>query len=166
MREPVELAFEIQKDKDRFRLVGRVKTVLQLPCSRCLEGYSFPVEAAFDMRYWPVADASEGTETEVGEEDLDGLVENALALRKPLLADASTDAFRVIHSDGDGLSGLVVDRFADVLSIEVHSLGMAQRIGRWIPRLHAVLGTKRALFDVDPQIARMEGIGEIGRAHV
>jgi 23S rRNA (cytosine1962-C5)-methyltransferase len=30
-----------------------------------------------------------------------------------------TDAFRVINSDGDGLSGLIVDKYADVLSIEV-----------------------------------------------
>lgn len=28
-----------------------------------------------------------------------------------------TDAFRVVHSDADGLSGLIVDKFADVLSI-------------------------------------------------
>lgn len=31
-----------------------------------------------------------------------------------------TDAFRVINSDGDGLSGLIVDKYADVLSVEVH----------------------------------------------
>jgi 23S rRNA (cytosine1962-C5)-methyltransferase len=30
-----------------------------------------------------------------------------------------TDAFRVINSDGDGLSGLIVDKYGDVLSIEV-----------------------------------------------
>ncbi len=33
-----------------------------------------------------------------------------------------TDAFRVINSDGDGLSGLIVDKYADVLSIEVRAI--------------------------------------------
>lgn len=49
----------------------------------------------------------------------------AVALRRDLLGlDAVTDAFRVIHSEGDGLSGLVVDRFADTLVIEFFSAGM------------------------------------------
>jgi uncharacterized protein len=71
VREPVALAFEIQKDKDRFRLVGQVRTVLQLSCSRCLEGYAFPVDAAFDVRYLPVEEASADSEAEVAEDDLD-----------------------------------------------------------------------------------------------
>ncbi|MCX7243064.1 MAG: hypothetical protein NTV64_04660, partial [Polaromonas sp.] len=60
-----------------------------------------------------------------------------------------SDAFRVVHSDADGLSGLVVDKFADVLSIQVHSLGIAQRLASWIPRMHARLGTQRVVFEVD-----------------
>ena len=49
----------------------------------------------------------------------------AVALRRDLLKlDAITDAYRLIHSEGDGLSGLVVDRFADTLVIEYFSAGM------------------------------------------
>jgi 23S rRNA (cytosine1962-C5)-methyltransferase len=44
--------------------------------------------------------------------------------RETLRLDAVTDAYRVIHSEGDGLSGLVVDRFADTLVIEYFSAGM------------------------------------------
>ena len=33
---PVSLAFDIFKDKQQFRLAGRVKTTLELPCSRQL----------------------------------------------------------------------------------------------------------------------------------
>ncbi len=69
-----------------------------------------------------------------------------------------SDAFRVVHSDADGLSGLVVDKFADVLSIQVHSLGIAQRLASWIPRMHARLGTQRVVFEVDDTVARNEGI--------
>ncbi|HEY0229687.1 MAG TPA: class I SAM-dependent rRNA methyltransferase [Dokdonella sp.] len=49
----------------------------------------------------------------------------AVALRRQLLQlDGVTDAYRLIHSEGDGLSGLVVDRFANTLVIEYFSAGM------------------------------------------
>jgi 23S rRNA (cytosine1962-C5)-methyltransferase len=49
----------------------------------------------------------------------------AVALRREVLRlDAVTDAYRLVHSEGDGLSGLVVDRFADTLVVEYFSAGM------------------------------------------
>lgn len=94
-----------------------------------------------------------------GDDYLKTLLDRAIDLRLDLLQlPATTDAFRVVHSDGDGLGGLIVDRFADVLSIQVHSLGIFQRLGTFIPRLHERLGTKRVMVHVDDQIARWEGI--------
>jgi uncharacterized metal-binding protein YceD (DUF177 family) len=52
--EPVELEFDLHKDKERFRLEGTVRTVLELPCSRCLEPFRLPVDAALDLRYYRV----------------------------------------------------------------------------------------------------------------
>jgi 23S rRNA (cytosine1962-C5)-methyltransferase len=52
-------------------------------------------------------------------------IAQAVELRRDLLKlDAITDAYRVIHSEGDGLSGLVVDRFAGTVVIEFFSAGM------------------------------------------
>jgi uncharacterized protein len=68
---PVELEFDIQKDKNRFRLVGRVRTVLELECSRCVEPYRFPIDAEFDQRYLPSSQASTDAEREVEEDDLE-----------------------------------------------------------------------------------------------
>jgi 23S rRNA (cytosine1962-C5)-methyltransferase len=49
----------------------------------------------------------------------------AVRLRREVLKlDAVSDAYRVIHAEGDGLSGLVVDRFADTLVIEYFAAGM------------------------------------------
>jgi 23S rRNA (cytosine1962-C5)-methyltransferase len=49
----------------------------------------------------------------------------AVSLRRDTLGlDKVTNAYRLIHSEGDGLSGLVVDRFADTLVIEYFSAGM------------------------------------------
>lgn len=52
-------------------------------------------------------------------------IANAVGLRRDVLKlDAVTDAYRLVHSEGDDLSGLVVDRFADRLVIEYFSAGM------------------------------------------
>ena len=49
----------------------------------------------------------------------------AIALRREQLKlDAVTDAYRLVHSEGDGLSGLVVDRFANTVVVEYFSAGM------------------------------------------
>jgi 23S rRNA (cytosine1962-C5)-methyltransferase len=49
----------------------------------------------------------------------------AAALRRQWLGlDAVTDAYRLVHSEGDGLSGLVVDRFGSTLVLEFFSAGM------------------------------------------
>jgi uncharacterized protein len=68
---PVELEFDIHKDRDRFRLVGGVRTELELPCGRCLEPYRLPVASSFDIRYLPASAASTAAEREVDEEDLE-----------------------------------------------------------------------------------------------
>src|SRR5262245_19352832 len=67
---PVALAFEIHKDAKRFRLEGTVRSVLELACSRCLEPFTFPVDASFDLRYLPASDASRESDQEVDDEDV------------------------------------------------------------------------------------------------
>jgi uncharacterized protein len=68
---PVGLEFDIHKDKDRFRLAGRVRTELELTCSRCVEPYRFPIDATFDQRYLPSSQASTEAEREVEQDDLE-----------------------------------------------------------------------------------------------
>ncbi len=68
---PVRLDFDIQKDKEKFRLVGTAQTELELSCSRCLEPFTMPVDAAFDLRFLPASELTEGEEHEVQDEDLD-----------------------------------------------------------------------------------------------
>jgi len=56
----------------------------------------------------------------------------AVALRRDILElDAISDAWRVFHSEGDGISGLVVDRYADLLVVEFFSAGVF-RYREWI----------------------------------
>jgi 23S rRNA (cytosine1962-C5)-methyltransferase len=49
----------------------------------------------------------------------------AVALRRDWLGlDAVSNAYRLVHSEGDGLSGLVVDRFGPLIVLEFFSAGM------------------------------------------
>src|SRR5919202_130 len=49
----------------------------------------------------------------------------AVALRRDWLGlDAVTDAYRLVHSEGDGLSGLVGDRFGATLVLEFFAAGV------------------------------------------
>jgi 23S rRNA (cytosine1962-C5)-methyltransferase len=49
----------------------------------------------------------------------------AIALRREgLKLDEVSDAYRLVHSEGDGLSGLVVDRFGESMVLEFFAAGM------------------------------------------
>ena len=52
-------------------------------------------------------------------------IARAVELRRNWLnLDAVSDAYRVVHAEGDGLSGLVVDRFGSTVVLEIFSAGM------------------------------------------
>ncbi len=84
--------------------------------------------------------------------------------REILKLDAGTDSYRAIHGDADFLPGMVADKFADVLSVEITNLAAWQRLPKWLPLLHECFGTRRQIISVDPDLARIEGIPRVGGA--
>jgi len=67
--EPVTLEFDIHKDKERFRLVGRVQSTLELSCSRCLEPFRWAVDEPFELTYEPRQASDGDPEREIADED-------------------------------------------------------------------------------------------------
>ena len=68
---PVHLTVDVQKlGGDVFGVSGRVKAVLGVTCSRCLEPFEVPVDAEFDLRYVPQAENPGDAEQEIGEDEL------------------------------------------------------------------------------------------------
>lgn len=95
----------------------------------------------------------------LSESYFEGALRRAVQLRRELLKlDETTEAYRLVNSDGDGMSGLIIDRYGDTLLCELTSLGMAQRLPRWLPLLHELAGTKFARVQVDHDLGSLEGI--------
>jgi 23S rRNA (cytosine1962-C5)-methyltransferase len=63
----------------------------------------------------------------------------------------------LVHAEADGLSGLVVDRYGDILSAEVFSLGMYQRAEAILAELAPRCGARHTLVRPSPQFLSQEG---------
>ena len=57
----------------------------------------------------------------------------AQSLRKKLMPQASS--YRLVHAEGDELSGLVIDKYKNICSLQISSLGIEQRL----PQIKAAL---------------------------
>lgn len=70
----------------------------------------------------------------------------ALRLRAPLLGDPATDAFRLLASEADGVPGVIVDRYGDVLVFQFLSAG-AERWRETILRMFTEHFPSAALYE-------------------
>lgn len=85
-------------------------------------------------------------------------LEAAVQLRRDILKlDHVTDTYRLVHAEADGLPGLVIDRFGDVLSAEAFSLGMYRRGLAILNRLARQLRTKHTIVQTSPLFSAQEG---------
>jgi 23S rRNA (cytosine1962-C5)-methyltransferase len=84
-------------------------------------------------------------------------VRSAVALRQ-VFDPAVTNAYRLIQSEGDGLPGLIVDRYADVLVAQVHTLGMEQLWPLLLAPLLEETGAQGIVLRNDSQSRRREGL--------
>ncbi|MBY0589310.1 class I SAM-dependent rRNA methyltransferase [bacterium] len=85
-------------------------------------------------------------------------LERAVSLRHDWLGLSAEDgACRLVHAEADGLSGLVVDRFANVLSIETFSLGMYERGIALAEMIAPLAKTTSWVINSGPRTAQQEG---------
>ncbi len=69
---------------------------------------------------------------------------------------AATTAYRLIHSEGDGLPGLIVDRYGEYLCIQVGTSGIHLRLATILDHLENQLHPKGILDRSDPRMLRLE----------
>ena len=85
-------------------------------------------------------------------------IERALALREALPARRHTNALRLVHGESDGLPGLIVDRYADVLVAQFLAAG----VERWRDPILDVLSeltAAEAIFErSDAEVRKLEAL--------
>jgi 23S rRNA (cytosine1962-C5)-methyltransferase len=85
-------------------------------------------------------------------------LERAVALRASIgLPSEQTTGFRLIHAEGDGLPGLIVDRFGDTLSVQLGTIGMKHREALVHEALWTTLHPRAIVDRTSASTAKTEG---------
>lgn len=79
----------------------------------------------------------------------------ALSLRQRLFGQPY---YRLVYGEGDALPGLVVDRFGDVLSVQITTFGIEKRREEILGCLDKLLRPKAIILRNDSSIREMEGL--------
>lgn len=77
--------------------------------------------------------------------------------RKTLRLEAITDAYRIVHGEGDDLPGLVIDRLGPVLVVEYHALGWFRMREDLLAALGQLHPDRPIIERVAPSAVRSEG---------
>lgn len=83
-------------------------------------------------------------------------IDAAIAFREDTLG--LHGACRLIHGESDGLPGLIVDRYADVLSVQILAAAMETRIGSIVDALVLRLKPRGILARNDVKVREREGL--------
>src|SRR5690242_6088700 len=82
----------------------------------------------------------------------------ALAVRQKHLPRANS--FRVVNAESDSLSGLIVDKYEDVLVVQISALGIEQRKPLIVAALTAIFSPRAILERSDVASRKFEGLPE------
>lgn len=82
----------------------------------------------------------------------------ALELRRALGYLDPQGAARLVFSEGDNLSGLIVDRYADYLVVQVSAAAMAARLPLLLSMLGELVQPRGILVRSDPAVRNAEGL--------
>jgi 23S rRNA (cytosine1962-C5)-methyltransferase len=87
-----------------------------------------------------------------------GRLERALALREALPAARHANALRLVHGESDGLPGLVVDRYADVLVAQFLAAGVERWRDPILELLMELTGCAAIYERSDAEVRKLEGL--------
>ncbi|MBS0319947.1 MAG: class I SAM-dependent rRNA methyltransferase [Proteobacteria bacterium] len=84
-------------------------------------------------------------------------IDAAVAARAPLV-DADHDAVRLVHAEADGLPGVVVDRYADALVVQLLAAGPERHREAIVDALVAATGARTVVERSDAEVRALEGL--------
>ncbi|MFM7069683.1 MAG: class I SAM-dependent rRNA methyltransferase [Actinomycetes bacterium] len=98
----------------------------------------------------------QGAPTPIDDDFWRGLFGAALERRRELWASDTTNAYRWVHGENDGVPGLVVDRYAQVAVVKLYS-------SAWLPHLSSVVAALRTVA-ADHGVPLTAGVVRLARS--
>ncbi len=86
-------------------------------------------------------------------------VDRAIQLRRSFVR-GDTDSYRLINGDGDALSGVVVDRYGDVLVVQLLTAGADLMRDRVVETLAARIAPRAIIERSQGAVRKQEGLGD------
>ncbi len=87
----------------------------------------------------------------------------AFALRQKLYPEHKTNAFRLIHAESDHLSGLIIDKFDSVFSVQTFSAGMEKHLTAICNALTSLFSPKAIVIRNESDLRLLEGLTQYKR---
>ncbi len=87
-------------------------------------------------------------------------IRSAIALRKEVIPTEKTNAMRLVHGESDGLPGLIVDRYADMLVVQVSTAGIEANRAVIFDILMEETGAAGLFERSDLDVRQLEGLEE------
>src|SRR5687768_12360110 len=84
-----------------------------------------------------------------------GRIERAVALRTRLLP--ASDAVRLVHAESDGLPGVIIDRYRDVVVVQLSSAGAMRWRDAIADAVDALVGPTTIFERSDADVLMLEG---------
>ncbi len=89
----------------------------------------------------------------------DKMLRQAISLRRDVLKiDKVSDSYRLVHSEGDGLSGLVIDKFGEMVVVEFFSSGMYRFRETILSLLGEILPGSRFYWFAEEHVQKQESM--------
>ena len=96
---------------------------------------------------------------EPNQEFFEERIRAAIAVRQRHLPGATS--FRVVNAESDFLSGLIIDKYEDVLAIQISSLGMDQRKALIVAAVEAIFAPRAIVERSEVASRKFEGLTEL-----
>ena len=95
---------------------------------------------------------------EINQDFFEQRIREALSVRQKHLPRATS--FRVVNAESDWLSGLIVDKYEDVLALQISSLGMDRRKTEIVAALQKIFSPRAIVERSDVGSRKFEGLEE------
>ncbi len=98
------------------------------------------------------------TEVEINRDFIATRLKRAIGLREQVIDKSKTNALRLVHGESDELPGLIVDRYADTLVVQILTAGMEAFKQEIVELLQELSGCTRVIERSDVDVRELEGL--------